>query len=194
LAPPGTLPRDPLSLHPVTLRSSYIQLLVVVNFPSPSAPNHQEFNAFSVATEHIKFFRHYLAWLGYPKQDSTPLATDSALAFRILTAPQFHKNSKKLLVQDRNVREAYKDKIITHVHVLSKGFATDLNTKQSGPTDFIAKRATFLTLRPIQPSPNTSKFQDCSLASSIVHLCIGLHEVIQMKIIYLGLNIPSALS
>jgi len=67
--------------------------------------------------------------------DPTPLETDCAPAFSILTAPHFPKNSNNLLVQDRNVREAYKDKIITPVHVLSKGFAMDLNAK---PSDLVA--------------------------------------------------------
>jgi len=29
-------------------------------------PTHSEYNAFSEATERIKYYRHYLAWLGYP--------------------------------------------------------------------------------------------------------------------------------
>jgi len=56
------------------------------------------------------------------------------------------KNSKNLLVQDRSVCEAYHDKILTPIHVLSKGFATDLNAKPSGPTDFKAKRAKLLNI------------------------------------------------
>ena len=109
-------------------------------------PTHSEYNAFSIATEHIKFYRRYLDWLGYPQADPTPLENDCAPAFSILLAPHFPKNSKNLLVQDRNVREAYRDKILTPVHVLSKGFATDLNAKPSGPTDFIAKRAVLLNI------------------------------------------------
>ena len=109
-------------------------------------PTHSEYNAFSIATENIKFYRTYLAWLGYPQKDPTPLETDCAPAFSILLAPDFPKNSKNLLVQDRSVREAYRDKILTPVHVLSKGFATDLNAKPSGPTDFKAKRATLLNI------------------------------------------------
>jgi hypothetical protein len=96
--------------------------------------------------EHIKFYRTYLAWLGYLQKDPTPLETDCAPAFSILMAPHFPKNSKNLLVQDRSVREAYHDKILTPVHVLSKGFATDLNVKPSGPMDFIAKRAVLLNI------------------------------------------------
>jgi hypothetical protein len=109
-------------------------------------PTHSEYNAFSIATEHNKFYRTYLAWLGYPQNDPTPLETDCAPAFSILTAPHFPKNSKNLLVQDRSVREAYRDKILTPVHVLSQGFATDLNAKPSGPTDFKAKRAVLLNI------------------------------------------------
>ena len=81
-------------------------------------PTHSEYNAFSIATEHIKVYRRYLAWLGYPQRDPTPLENDCAPAFSILTAPSFPKNSKNLLVQDRNVREAYRDQILTPVHVL----------------------------------------------------------------------------
>ena len=83
-------------------------------------PTHSEYNAFSMATEHIKIYRRYLAWLGYSQPEPTPLENDCAPAFSILTAPSFPKNSKNLLVQDRNVREAYRDQIITPVHVLSK--------------------------------------------------------------------------
>ena len=78
-------------------------------------PTHSEYNAFSIATEHIKFYRHYLAWLGYPQEAPTPLENDCAPAFSILMVPHFPKNSKNLLVQDRNVREAYHDQIITPV-------------------------------------------------------------------------------
>ena len=106
-------------------------------------PTHSEYNAFSIATENIKFYRTYLAWLGYPQIDPTPLETDCAPAFIILLAPDFPKNSK---IQDCSVREAYCDKIFTPVHVLSKGFATDLNAKPSGPTDFKAKRAKLLNI------------------------------------------------
>jgi hypothetical protein len=109
-------------------------------------PTHSEYNAFSIAAENIKFYRTYLAWLGYPQKDPTPLETDCAPAFSILLAPDFPKNSKNLLVQDRSVREAYTDKILTPVHVLSKGFATDLNAKPSGPTDFKVKRAKLLNI------------------------------------------------
>ena len=59
-------------------------------------------------------------------------------------AQSFYKN---LLVQDRNVRAAYHDKILTPLHVLSKGFATDLNAKPCGPTDFKAKRAVLLNIK-----------------------------------------------
>jgi len=62
-------------------------------------------------------------------------------------SPQFPKNSKNLLVQDRNVRAAYRDKILTPVHVISKGFATDLNAKPCGPTEFKAKRAVLLNIK-----------------------------------------------
>jgi hypothetical protein len=62
-------------------------------------------------------------------------------------SPQFPKNSKNLLVQDRNVRAAYRDKILIPVHVISKGFATDLNAKPCGPTDFKAKRAVLLNIK-----------------------------------------------
>jgi hypothetical protein len=110
-------------------------------------PTYSEYNAFSIATEHSKFYRHYLAWLGYPQEAPTPLENDCAPAFSILMAPHFPKNSKNLLVQDRNVREAYHYKIITLVHVLSKGFATDLNAKPCGPTDFLAKRAVLLNIK-----------------------------------------------
>ena len=110
-------------------------------------PTHSEYNAFSIATEHIKVYRRYLAWLGYPQKDPTPLENDCAPAFSILTAPSFPKNSKNLLVQDRNVREAYRDHILTPVHVLSKGFATDLNAKPCGPMDFLAKRAILLNIK-----------------------------------------------
>jgi hypothetical protein len=44
------------------------------------------------------------------------------------------------------VRAAYRDHIITPVHVQSAGFATDLNAKPSGPTDFTSKRATLLNI------------------------------------------------
>ncbi len=87
--------------------------------------------------------------------DPTPLETDCAPAFSILTAPHFPKNSKTLLVQDRSVREAYHDKILTPVHVLSQGFATDLNAKPSGPTDFKAKRAVLLN---IAANPDFAKY------------------------------------
>ena len=110
-------------------------------------PTHSEYNAFSMATKHIKFYRRYLAWLGYPQPEPTPLENDCAPAFSILTAQSFPKNSKNLLVQDRNVREAYRDQILTPVHVLSKGFATDLNAKPSGPTDFLANRAVLLNIK-----------------------------------------------
>jgi hypothetical protein len=63
-------------------------------------PTHSEYSAFSIATEHIKFYRTYLAWLGYPQKDPTPLEIDCAPAFSILTAPHFPKNSKNLLVQE----------------------------------------------------------------------------------------------
>jgi hypothetical protein len=110
-------------------------------------PTHSEYNAFSIATEHIKFYRRYLAWLGYPQLEPTPLENDCAPAFSILTAPHFPKNSKNLLVQDRNVREAYRDQILRPVHVLSQGFATDLNAKPCRPTDFLAKRAVLLNIK-----------------------------------------------
>jgi hypothetical protein len=50
-------------------------------------PTHSEYNAFSIAAENIKFYRTYLAWLGYPQKDPTPLETDCAPAFSILLAP-----------------------------------------------------------------------------------------------------------
>jgi hypothetical protein len=34
-------------------------------------PTHWEYNAFSITTENIKFYRTYLAWLGYPQKDPT---------------------------------------------------------------------------------------------------------------------------
>jgi hypothetical protein len=110
-------------------------------------PTHSEYNAYTIATEQIKFYRTYLTWLGYPQSGPTPLETDCAPAISILEAPQFPKNSKNLLVQDRNVRAAFHDEIITPVHVLSDGFATDLNAKPSGPTDFTRKRAVLLNIR-----------------------------------------------
>ena len=89
----------------------------------------------------------YLTWLGYPQSGPTPLETDCDPAISIIEAPQFPKNSKNLLVKDRNVRAAFRDGILTAVHVLSDGFATDLNAKPSGPTDFTRKRAVLLNIR-----------------------------------------------
>jgi len=109
-------------------------------------PTHSEYNAFHHAVEHVKFYRTYLNWLGYPQADPTPLETDCAPAMSIMDAPDFPKNSKNLLVQDRNVRAAYHDHIITPVHVQSAGFATDVNAKPSGPTDFTSKRANLLNI------------------------------------------------
>jgi hypothetical protein len=60
-----------------------------------------------------------------------------------------------LLVQDRNVRAALRDGILSPVHVLSKGFATDLNAKPSGPRDFLAKRAVLLN---IKANPTFAKY------------------------------------
>ena len=118
-------------------------------------PTHSEYNAFSIATEHIKFYRTYLSWLGFPQSAPTPLETDCAPAISILEAPHFPKHSKNLLVQDRNVRAALRDGILSPVHVLSKGFATDLNAKPSGPRDFLAKRAVLLN---IKANPTFAKY------------------------------------
>ena len=41
-------------------------------------PTHSEYKAFSIAAENIKFYRIYLAWLGYPQLAPTPLETDCA--------------------------------------------------------------------------------------------------------------------
>jgi len=109
-------------------------------------PTHSEYDAFHHAVEHIKYYRTYLTWLGYPQADPTPLETDCAPAISIMDAPSFPKNSKNLLIQDRNVRLAYHHQIISPVHVQSAGFATDLNAKPSGPTDFTNKRATLLNI------------------------------------------------
>jgi hypothetical protein len=70
-------------------------------------------------------------------------------------APHFPKNSKNLLVQERSVREAYRDKILTPVRVLSQGFAIDLNAEPSGPTYFKAKRAVLLN---IAANPDFAKY------------------------------------
>jgi len=110
-------------------------------------PTHSEYNAFSVATEQIKFYRLYLAWLGYPQAGPTPLETDCAPAMSILEAPHFPRNSKTLLDQDHNVRAAYRDGILTPCHVQSFGFATDLNAKPFGPTDFNRKRSVLLNIK-----------------------------------------------
>ena len=118
-------------------------------------PTHSEYDAFHHAVEHVKFYRTYLSWLGYPQVDPTPLETDCAPAISIMDAPSFPKNSKNLLIQDRNVRAAYHDNIITPVHVQSAGFATDLNAKPSGPTDFTSKRATLLN---IAANPNFAHY------------------------------------
>ena len=118
-------------------------------------PTHSEYNAFHHAVEHIKFYRTYLDWLGYPQTDPTPLETDCAPAISIMDAPHFPKNSKNLLIQDRNVRAAYRDGIITPVHVQSAGFATDLNAKPSGATDFTRKRAVLLN---IPANPEFAKY------------------------------------
>jgi hypothetical protein len=114
-------------------------------------PTHSEYIAFSIATEQIKFYRGYLEWLGYPQDGPTVLETDCAPAMSILQAPHFPRNSKNLLVQDRNVRAAYRDGLLYPVHVPSSGFATDLNAKPSGPTDFQRKRSVLLNI-PANPA------------------------------------------
>jgi hypothetical protein len=114
-------------------------------------PTHSEYNAFSINAEHINFYRCYLAWLEYPQLAPTPLETDCASAISILEAPHFPKNSKNLLVQDCNVRAAYRDGILLPVHVLSSSFATDLNAKPSDLSDFIRKRSILLNI-PANPS------------------------------------------
>ena len=102
--------------------------------------------------ENIKFYRTYLVLLGYPQKDSSPLETDCAPAFSIPMNPSFPKNSKNLLVQDRSAREAYRDNILTPVHILSKGFVS----VEVGPTDFIAKRAKLLNIA-ANPADKTRK-------------------------------------
>jgi hypothetical protein len=78
------------------------------------------------------------------------------LSISIMDAPNFPKNSKNLLIQDRNVRIAYHDGIINPVHVQSAGFTTDLNAKPSGPTDLPANVPPCSTLLPIRTSLITS--------------------------------------
>ena len=84
---------------------------------------------------------------GKSKQKSHRPLTDCAPAISILEALHSPKNSKNLLVQDRNVRAALSDGILSPVHVLSKEFATDLNANPSGPRDFLAKRAVLLNIK-----------------------------------------------
>ncbi len=62
------------------------------------------------------------------------------------TAPFFRRNSKNLLVQDRNVREAIADGIIDFIHVLYENFDADLNAKPSCPLEFIRKGSTLLNI------------------------------------------------
>jgi len=50
-------------------------------------PTHSEYNAFSVATEHIKFYHHYLVWLGYLKE------------IQIFSRPTVHQEQQQLQQQ-----------------------------------------------------------------------------------------------
>jgi hypothetical protein len=58
------------------------------------------------------------------------------------TAPFFPRNSKNLLIQDRNVRETMTDGIVDFVHVLFK----DFDAKPSPAPKFIRKRSTTLNI------------------------------------------------
>jgi hypothetical protein len=100
------------------------------------------------------------------------------------------KNSKNLLVQVCSVREAYHDKIITSVHIVSKRFATDLNAKPTGSTDFIAKRAVLLNIAANQafakylyiPGPTRSPY----LCTVSLHYSDHPHLRIRTKIYLIG--------
>jgi hypothetical protein len=101
------------------------------------------------------------------------LETDFAPAFSILMAPSFPKNSKNLLVQDRSVHEAYRDKILTPVHVLSKGFATDLNA--TDPRISKPKEPNYSTSPRTLPSRNTSNSGPSSYPPSPYSRTVSLH-------------------
>jgi len=116
---------------------------------------HSEYTAISITTEWIKFYRSYLLWLGNPQLAPTVLETDSASCISTIEAPTFPKNCKNLLVENRNVRDAYAEGIIRPIHVASKSFMMDLNAKPTDPTDFRRKRATLLN---ISANPDFGKY------------------------------------
>jgi len=95
------------------------------------SPSHGKFHAYSLCVEYIKYYRHFMDWIGFPQESFTEIRTDCAPAIRMATAPFFPRNSKNALIQDRNVREAMDDDIMDFVHVLSKDFDADLNAKPS---------------------------------------------------------------
>jgi hypothetical protein len=59
-------------------------------------------------------------------------------------------------MQDRNVRAANHNGIITPIHVRFAGSASELNAKSSGPTDFTRKRAVLLN---IAAKPNFTHYR-----------------------------------
>ena len=75
------------------------------------------------------------------------------------TAPFFRRNSKNLLVQNRNVREAIADGIIDFIHVLYENFDADLNAKPSCPLEFIRKGSTLLNIVAAPQPPIYSSIQ-----------------------------------
>ena len=90
-------------------------------------------------------------WIGFPQESFTIIRSDCAPAIRMVTAPFFSRNSKNLLIQDRNVRVATTDSIVDFVHVLSKDFDADLNAKPSPAPEFICKNSSIQNSRSTTP-------------------------------------------
>ena len=114
-------------------------------------PTHSEYNAYSIAAEHIKFYRGYLTWLGYPQLTPTPLETDCAPAISILEAPHFPKNP----------RTSWSRIAMSALPIVTESslqFTSSLQVlqlismrKPSGPTEFRRKRSVLLNI-PANPA------------------------------------------
>jgi len=83
-------------------------------------PSHGNFHAYSLCVEYIKYYLHFMDWIGFPQESFNEVRTDCTPAIRMATAQFFPRNSKNALIQDRNVREAMTDEIVDFIRVLSK--------------------------------------------------------------------------
>lgn len=108
------------------------------------SPCEAEYLALGRCAQHVQYYRHFAADLGFPQNNPTIILEDNQPAINLTVAPQVTRKSRHIALKMHYIRFLFKSKQISPKYVGTNDMIADGLTKSLPPTKFLWFRAQLL--------------------------------------------------